>query len=39
MRLLALFFSLFLLVGCGKKGSLYMPGDPGQPVTTQPAQK
>lgn len=39
MRLLALFFSLFLLVGCGKKGPLYMPGDPGHPVTTQPAEK
>lgn len=39
MRLLVLFLSLFVLAGCGKKGPLYLPGDPAQPVPTQPAQK
>ena len=39
MRLIALFFALFLLTGCGKKGPLYLPDQPAAPVTTQPAQK
>lgn len=39
MRLLVLFLSLFLLAGCGKKGPLYMPGDPAAPLSSQPAKK
>lgn len=39
MRLLVLFLSLFFLAGCGKKGPLYMPDDPANPVPTQPAKK
>lgn len=39
MRLLVLFLSLFLFAGCGKKGPLYLPDAPAQPVPSQPAQK
>ncbi len=39
MRLIALFFALFLLTGCGKKGPLYLPDEPAHLVSTQPAQK
>ncbi|HNA82528.1 MAG TPA: lipoprotein [Thiobacillaceae bacterium] len=39
MRLLVLLISLFILAGCGKKGPLYLPDAPVQPVPSQPAQK
>ncbi len=39
MRLLVLFLSLILLVGCGKKGPLYLPGDPVPPIQSQALQK
>ncbi|WP_240754773.1 LPS translocon maturation chaperone LptM [Parasulfuritortus cantonensis] len=39
MRLiLALLIAVPLVAGCGKKGSLYLPDQPGQPTATQPAQ-
>ncbi len=39
MRFLVLIFSLFLLVGCGKKGALYLPDAPGQETTSQPDRR
>ena len=39
MRLLVLIVTLFVLAGCGKKGPLYLPSEPAQPIATQPAQR
>jgi predicted small lipoprotein YifL len=42
MRFLPRFFPLLLalifLAGCGKKGALYMPDAPAQPVSSQSTQ-
>lgn len=40
MRLLvALLIALSLLAGCGKKGALYLPGEPNPPAQTQNPRK
>lgn len=31
--------TLFLMVGCGQKGALYLPDEPHKPLTTQPAEQ
>ena len=37
--LFSTFFCIFVLVGCGQKGPLFLPGDPSQMQTVEAAQE
>lgn len=39
MRFILILCALFVLAGCGKKGNLYLPDEPVQPLPTSQSEK